>query len=151
MRHLQLTKALEHFWSLFFRDYLVLLRERHAQTKGSRKIVNTIRVGEVVLVHSDKCKRPKWKLAYVQELIYGKDGLVRSAIIRTKTGITNRPINKLYPLELNYQVEEDETKPPPRIPENSTERVTRKAAQEAALRITKLFSNNNDSSSDDSD
>ena len=37
------------------------------------------------------------------------------------------------------------------VSQKTTERVTRKAAQEAALRITKLFSNNNDSSSDDSD
>jgi len=41
------------------------------------------------------------RLAVVQELQRGNDGLVRSAIIRTDRGITNRPIIKLYPLEVN--------------------------------------------------
>ena len=41
-----------------------------------------------------------WKLAVVESLVAGNDGLVRSANIRTKNGITNRPVLKLYPLEV---------------------------------------------------
>ena len=33
-------------------------------------------------------------------MIVGGDNLVRTAIIRTSTGETNRPITKLYPLEV---------------------------------------------------
>ena len=40
----------------------------------------------------------------VLELERGNDGLVRSAIIRTDKGVTNRPIGKLYPLEVNAGV-----------------------------------------------
>ena len=36
----------------------------------------------------------------IQGLIEGVDGLVRAANIRTSTGRTNRPITKLYPLEV---------------------------------------------------
>ena len=36
-----------------------------------------------------------------RELQRGNDDLVRSVIIRTANGVTNRPISKLYPLEVN--------------------------------------------------
>ena len=51
-------------------------------------------------IHDDG-PRLKWHLAVVQELQRGNDNLVRSAIIRTANGVTNRPISKLYPLEVN--------------------------------------------------
>lgn len=63
-------------------------------------------------IHND-CPRSKWSLAVVQELQKGKDGLVRSATIRTDKGVTSRPISKLYPLEVNTG---DETvKDPPDV------------------------------------
>ena len=36
----------------------------------------------------------------IEDTISGEDGLVRAANIRTSTGRTNRPITKLYPLEV---------------------------------------------------
>ena len=59
-----------------------------------------IKVGDVVQVQSDDKRRINWNLAVVQKLQYGNDGLVRSAGVKTKYGLTNRPINKLYPLEI---------------------------------------------------
>ena len=53
----------------------------------------------MVLVHDEK-PRSTWKLAVVESLIEGGDGLIRAANIRTSTGHTNRPITKLYPLEV---------------------------------------------------
>ena len=94
------TQALiiQHFWSRWKREYLTSLRETHTTSSGSNK--ETIRVGDVVIIHDD-CHRLKWRLAVVQELQRGNDDLVRSAIIRTANGVTNRPIAKLYPLEVN--------------------------------------------------
>ena len=57
-------------------------------------------MGDVVLVHDDK-PRTMWKLAVIEELIRGNDGLVRAANIRTATGKTNRPIVRLVPLEVS--------------------------------------------------
>ena len=62
--------------------------------------VNHIKVGDVVLVHCDILKRQHWPLAVVSELTLGKDGIARSAVIKTKNGVSNRPITKLYPLEV---------------------------------------------------
>ena len=64
----------------------------------------------MVIVHDDSpCML--WKLAVIEELDCSKDGLTQAAIIRTANDTTNRPISKLYPLELasgkvNHTVEE---------------------------------------------
>ena len=50
-------------------------------------------------IHDDG-PRLSWRLAVIEELLTGNDGLVRAANIRTSTGRTNRPIVKLYPLEV---------------------------------------------------
>ena len=69
-----------------------------------------IKVGDVVLVH-DESPRIRWKMAVVEELTIGRDGLVRAASIRTSNGKTNRPIVKLYPLEVNSLSEVTPDKP----------------------------------------
>ena len=52
-----------------------------------------------VTCHDDTA-RINWKLAVIESVNKGADGLVRSANIRTATGRTNRPIACLYPLEV---------------------------------------------------
>ena len=54
----------------------------------------------MVIVHDD-IPRTNWKLAVVERLITGLDGISRAAEIRTAGGRTNRPITKLFPLEVN--------------------------------------------------
>ena len=44
-----------------------------------------------------------WKLAVIEDLIIGKDGLTQAAMIRTANGTTSRPISKLYPLEVTSE------------------------------------------------
>ena len=93
--NLQAT-ILERFWSRWRHEYLTSLREFHRSSGNNEQ---TIRKGEIVMVHDEK-PRNAWKLAVIEELIRGNDGLVRAASIRTKNGQTNRPITKLYPLEI---------------------------------------------------
>ena len=54
----------------------------------------------MVQIYEDS-PRIKWTLAVVEKLNVGGDGLARSAVIRTKNGLTSRPITKLYPLEVS--------------------------------------------------
>ena len=42
----------------------------------------------------------QWRLAMIEELIKGLNGFIRAARIRTSSGKTNRPIVKLFPLEI---------------------------------------------------
>ena len=98
------TDALFHqLWSRWKREYLPALRESHMHNsknnKGTSK--NIIEVGDVVLVHEDNTKWSHWPLAVVLKLKFGNDGLVRSAEIRMREAVSNRPINKLYPLEVS--------------------------------------------------
>ena len=90
------AQLLKHFWLRWKREYLTSLREFHNTTGNN---VQKVKVGDVVLVHDDTPK-VNWKLAVIQQVIKGKDGLIRAANIRTANGITNRPITKLYPLEV---------------------------------------------------
>ena len=95
-RAIKLAELQHRFWRRWAQEYLPALQE-HNKTSG--KMDNVIKVGDIVLVHAET-NRLKWNIAMVQRLNYGKDGLVRSAEIKTKHGYTNRPITKLYPLEV---------------------------------------------------
>ena len=87
---------LQQFWNRWKTEYVTSLREFHTKTGDNS---TKIRIGDMVQIHDEK-HRILWKTGIVEDLIKGKDGLVRSAIIRTKTGTTSRPIVKLYPLEV---------------------------------------------------
>lgn len=54
----------------------------------------------MVLVGSDDKRRLQWPLARIVELIPGKDGMVRTARVKTLHGMLLRPIQRLYPLEV---------------------------------------------------
>ena len=96
-----LVILLQHFYKRWRQEYLTSLREFHRTTGVNAQ---KIKVGDIVQVHDDK-HRLNWKLAVVEGLVQGLDGHVRVANIRTKTGKTNRPIAKLYPLEITVQTE----------------------------------------------
>ena len=98
IRHRAKTQAIivKHFWSRWRHEYLTALRETHRKTGNN---VQQVKVGDMVLVH-DNTARVNWKLAVIESLNKGGDGMIRSANIRTATGWTNRPIARLYPLEV---------------------------------------------------
>jgi len=91
------TRTLRHIWTRWKKEYLTSLRETHTSNNGSDK--ETI---DVVIVYED-CPRLKWQLTIVKGLVQGHDGFVRSASVQTANGHTNRPITKLYPLEVNVE------------------------------------------------
>ena len=88
-------------WKRWQREYLYVLRERHINKVKSSN--NLIKQGDVVLVHDDVLPRLKWKLGLVTELYVGADGLVRSAEVKIGRTLPNRPVSKLYPLEVTAQ------------------------------------------------
>ena len=76
----------------------------------------------------------------IQQVIKGKDGLIRAANIRTASGITNCPITKLYPLEINASSMNtaDESLNPTLYPQPSNANV--RPVREAATRAHQQFS-----------
>ena len=92
--------TLKHFRSRWQHEYLTSLREFHKTSGNNRQ---KIKVREIVLVHDDT-PRMNWKLAVIEGLINNE--LTQAANIRTATGKTNRPISRLYPMEVSSTTEQ---------------------------------------------
>ena len=82
------------------------LRERHRLKHGGQQA--GIKVGEVVIIKSEQKNRGKWKIGVVDNLIQGRDGVVRAVKLRAGTSFLERPIQHLYPLELTCDREKEE-------------------------------------------
>ena len=96
----------DHLWKRWEREYLSALRETHNNSVRGATWPN---IGELVLIH-DEGPRAKWKLGKIIRLYPGGDGVVRVVQLKTCMGLINRPVVKLYPLELGSYVEPDENK-----------------------------------------
>ena len=60
---------------------------------------------DIVYVYDEKIKRLLWNIGRIKELLHGRDGQVRSAIVHTmdkskKPVNLIRPVQKLIPLEV---------------------------------------------------
>ncbi|KAJ8964429.1 hypothetical protein NQ317_017452 [Molorchus minor] len=94
-------KLREDLRKRFRSEYLgqLIMHSRGGKTRN-------IKVGEVVLIGSDNTKRLDWPLAKVEEIFPGKDGGVRLVKLKTSSGHLLRPVQRLYPLEID-SIEDD--------------------------------------------
>ena len=103
-RFAYLTKKLSHFWKRWHTEYLAGLREVH---KLQQNELNAVCKGDVVIVQDENNpRRNTWKIAIVEQLVKGQDGETRGAKVgkasrKGKPEILNRPLQKLYPLEIH--------------------------------------------------
>ena len=74
-------------------------RTKHADAIHTGNNKQEIKVGEVIQIHNDTY-RNQWKLGIINKLFTGKDNCVHSSQLKTAQGYTNRPIAKLYSLEI---------------------------------------------------
>ena len=112
-RRLKHRTLLRHFTSDWRRSYLLNLRENSNKSNSSGKF-NQIAVGDIVLLKSDSTSRNFWKLARVEELVEGRDGKVRSAVVKTisdqgKPSTLRRVLQHLVPLEIHASIETQES------------------------------------------
>ncbi|CAL1286305.1 unnamed protein product [Larinioides sclopetarius] len=91
------AKMMEELRKRFRIEYLGQLIQRQKQNPQSLNISE----GDIVLIGDDVKKRLLWPLARVIELIPGKDGLVRTVKLKTKSCTLIRPIQRVFPLELS--------------------------------------------------
>ena len=78
-----LNKTLDHFWKRWTTEYLLELRDSHRYHGRDRTSSDdSIREGDVVLVHCEDRHRGFWRLARVESLKTGSDGRIRSATVR---------------------------------------------------------------------
>ena len=116
-----LCKLLSYFKGRWRREYLTSLIEHH-NCLLTKKLVRPVQCGDIVYVYDEKIKRQLWNILSIIELLLGRDGQVRSAIIRTmdkskKPVNLIRPIQKLIPLEVAVaeNVKKEETVEEPQI------------------------------------
>ena len=122
-----LNKTLTHFWSRWRNEYLLELRESHRHNTGDPK-VTPVSVGDVVVVHHETLPCGFWRLGKVDDVVTGRDGYVRGAKVKVaKKGrgsvMLYRPIQRLFPLEVNCtrQVQELRMNPPVNNPTPTTD------------------------------
>jgi hypothetical protein len=89
------------FWDRWTKDYVASLRERSfSGVHKSRGVMDSPKVNDVCLV-MDKSPRLQWKVARVMRLCPGRDGRVRSVVVRVAGGRVDskRPVSLLVPIE----------------------------------------------------
>ena len=131
-KHLLKCKAA--VWKRWSQEYLRSLRERHRNLLGAKGAVPV--VGDVVILKTDEKSRGKWPLGIIEELIVGKDGVVRAAKVRTGKNQLERAIQHLFPLELSCDRRSEEVQLNPEV---ESFKPKRQAAQNAGQRIREII------------
>ena len=94
-----LKKSKDAWWARWTREYLRGLRERH--TLAHKETPCGVQKGDVcILIKNESKDRNKWKQGIVEELITGRDGIVRAVKLRAGNNL-ERAVQQLYPLELS--------------------------------------------------
>ena len=83
------------FWKRWIVEYLPSLQLRQKWIKPSRNFA----VDDIVLIRDENTFRGNWPLGRICKVFPGKDGLVRSVEVKTKSTVLTRPIHKLCLLE----------------------------------------------------
>ena len=89
-------RRMKKFWSVWSSDYLRGLPLAVRQFKRYGKLSE----GSVVLLREEHRPRMKWELGVVTRLFPGRDGVPRSAEVRTCRGRKTRAVQRLHDLEV---------------------------------------------------
>ena len=85
----------DRFWKQWLKAYLPELQKRTKWFFQKRNVM----IGDLVLISDENTPRYLWPLAIVTETNKGRDGLVRSVKLRTRSKELVRPITKIVFLE----------------------------------------------------
>jgi tRNA G37 N-methylase Trm5 len=97
----QKQKITEDFWRRWTKEYLLQLRNYH-EVKRRQKKRPYVRVGDIVLLQEDNTPRHMWRRARIEEVREGRDGKVRTVILRRPDGYKiTRPIQVVIPQEVD--------------------------------------------------
>ena len=101
-----LSRTMDQFWSRWRLEYLLELREAHRYGESQLSAGRKVNVGDIVVVHGDEKRRGFWNMGRIEDVIIGTDGEIRGAVVRVYTRqkrskLIHRPLQKLFPLEIN--------------------------------------------------
>ena len=83
------------FWKRWIQEYLPTLQRRSKWNQ----IHESLKPGDVVLVVDETVPRGQWPMGVIQAVNKSKDGLVRSATVKTNKGLKDRAISSIVVLE----------------------------------------------------
>ncbi|XP_062541539.1 uncharacterized protein LOC134209558 [Armigeres subalbatus] len=86
---------LNYFWKRWIREYLPTLTRR-TKWFGEVKPINS---GDLVVIIEDN-KRNGWTRGRIVDVMKGKDGRVRQAVVQTTRGLFKRPVSRLAVLDV---------------------------------------------------
>ncbi|GFR15005.1 integrase catalytic domain-containing protein [Trichonephila clavata] len=95
-RHQQ--NLLNQFWNRWRKHYLLSLRSMNICPPS--KVTCQFKVDDVVLIHDDRFPRNLWSMGKIIETYTGRDGKIRSCLVKTKNNVIRRPVQLLYNLEV---------------------------------------------------
>ena len=91
-RYFHLQLLLQHFWKRWSKEYLPSLAVRHKWHSAEA----VPKMGDICLITEENTSRVTWPLGKIVETIPGKDGLIRTFELKTKSGLLTRPIQRLH-------------------------------------------------------
>ena len=83
------------FWKRWLKEYIPELQKR---SKWCNKQEN-VKVGDVVLLYEENTPRFLWPLGLIIEVKVGRDKLIRTVKVKTKSTVLIRPVSKVVKLE----------------------------------------------------
>ena len=88
-------RRLSRFWSVWTKEYIRTLPPSVRKFRPQGKLSE----GSLVMLREDSVPRMRWVHGVVTRLFKGRDGKVRSAEVRTPSGLKTRPIQRLHDLD----------------------------------------------------
>ncbi|GBN45008.1 hypothetical protein AVEN_12180-1 [Araneus ventricosus] len=90
---------MNHFWNRWRKEYLLNLRSAYISTQPGKII--SFKVNDIVLINDERYPRNMWMMGRILELCPGRDGKVRSLLIKTPKGNIKRSVQLVSNLEIN--------------------------------------------------
>ena len=94
-----LQKLKDNLRRRFRAEYLGQLRENLKKLEKRE-----LKIGDLVLIGSEDQKRIDWPLARIKNAFVGRDGCTRVCRVKTQLGELTRPVQRIYPLELDFPI-----------------------------------------------
>nr|CAI5841724.1 unnamed protein product [Callosobruchus analis] len=92
---------LQQLYQRFWKHYISQLHQQYKWRSSPSKPV----VGSVVLIKNDQQPPCRWPIGRIVELFHGRDGICRTASIKTNKGYVVRSIRHLCPLPFYDELE----------------------------------------------
>ncbi|XP_045023327.1 uncharacterized protein LOC123467493 [Daphnia magna] len=96
-RWMQTQFIIDQYWARWMREYIPNLIERQKWFRQTQRL----EVGDEVIIIDENHRRGEWPVGIVIETFPDKEGVVRKAVVKTKTGEYLRPVIKLCVISEN--------------------------------------------------